>query len=299
MGVINRAPTCSWPEWSVRGPRPLFRRFMPWPRLVSRGSYLPPQRIGAAAPRITMGPPIEPGRVTACNDHEKMLERSRDWNAVAVMDALTGHCFVQTFQSPSDAVTTDHKNLPKLAIMGQDTTGVQLGGLYWPETKQAKAFEYNLVMQNPLELQRELCDESDESRLAILKIRSSNNPSSSELLRGVKLRSALTDMQIAHKQMAVWPICLPPLVSNVRVPLMLESLEQVLASGALETRGDARNKVRAYIVCDGIVHTLLNRRMQTSKLPRPVSVHTMMASHPFSIRIFAPAQLKSFLASAL
>jgi hypothetical protein len=222
---------------------------------------------------------------------------ARDWNAVAVMDALTGRCFVQTFQPPSSPQNEPQPNLsllPKLVIMGQDRTGIKLGGLYWATSKKVAAFEYDLTVQNPLELQRDLCQDNDESRAAIIAYRT-NQPM--DVLRGAALRSAITEMQMGHRRMAIWPICLPPPISNVRIPFMLETLEQVLAS---HVRGSQQvGNVIAYIVCDGSVHTLFNRNLQTYRLSRPVSVHTMIASHPTSIRIFAPNQLKSWLASSL
>jgi hypothetical protein len=221
-----------------------------------------------------------------------------DWNAIAVMDALTGRCLVQTFNTSSSGSDGPKRSASRrLVIMAEENSPygghahggrVWIGGIWDTESATSEAFEYDLLVQDSSELQRALCVSTKEARDAIRRQRQLRP------LRGSALQKAIVDLQIQHGMMAVWPRCLPPLFSSERAPLVLEPLESVL-----DRNPTRNNNVAAYVVCENRVYALFNRAMQIETLTNPQPVSKIKTTNPTSIRIFAPDQLRSWIAATL
>jgi hypothetical protein len=219
-----------------------------------------------------------------------MIQPDQDWNAIAVMDALTGRCFVQTFDtnpmSAEPSASPFVSSTDRLVVMreeGEEGGRAWLGGIWRGDIARGLAFEKDIEIQDSRELQLDLCTSDSAARAAIRQEREQGRG-----VRGTELQQAVVQFQLAHRRMAVWPRRLPELVSDSRRPLVLEPLEAVL-----QTR--PCGEVAAYVVCEGYVHALFNRSMQAIRCSPPITLARAMRTYTNAIRIFAPDQLRPWL----
>jgi hypothetical protein len=215
-----------------------------------------------------------------------------DWNAIAVMDALTGRCFVQSFQPrESEDIVMNVEEKPKLLVVDESARGLRISAIVWPDENRFEAFEYDIFVENPAEFQDEmgLWEAPVGLHQQIWRMRRLGHPA---LLNGSTLRQALSNLQVSYGHVAVWPSGLPPLTSRHKQPATLVPLEDILS---MTSPMYSPSIVSAYIVCGNHVHAMFNSKMQVLRLDQPLPLPLVMAREPHAIRIFAPTQLHHLL----